>query len=146
MPDESASYELTGITGAAIPFIRAMEAPRVRSAEEHGLSSIEFRALFMIAEAGSLRPKQLADQLRVTNGAITGLSDRLIAAGLLNREAHPNDRRSLYLTLSPAGHTAMRSMHSGLAAMLERAVEGIDERELAAAMAALRHMTESIRE
>ncbi|RFA18017.1 MarR family winged helix-turn-helix transcriptional regulator [Subtercola boreus] len=144
MNDGDARYELMGFPGAVIPFIRAMEASRLRAAADHGLSSIEFRALFAVAETREITPKQLASDLGVTNGAITGLSDRLIAAGLLQREAHPGDRRSLYLTLSGRGHETMRDMHAGLNEMLSVAVEGIDPGELETLSAALRQVTESI--
>jgi DNA-binding MarR family transcriptional regulator len=42
-------------------------------------------------------------QLQLTSGAITNRVSRLERAGLLTRDLDPNDRRSVLVTLTPAG-------------------------------------------
>lgn len=63
----------------------------------------------------------LAQALKVTARAVTGLVDALVAQGLVTREAHPTDRRATLVTLTPRGET--------LVAQLKR-----DHRELARAL------------
>lgn len=46
---------------------------------------------------------QLMAQLQLTSGAITNRVSRLERSGLLTRDIDPNDRRSVLVTLTPAG-------------------------------------------
>ncbi|MCK0208768.1 MarR family transcriptional regulator [Starkeya koreensis] len=50
-----------------------------------------------------LSPSRLAAEISMTRGAITKLADRLIAKGLVRREADPEDGRAQTLALTPAG-------------------------------------------
>jgi DNA-binding MarR family transcriptional regulator len=52
-------------------------------------------------------PKRTGDFLELTSGAITNLVDRMVAAGLVERTPHPNDRRSITLELAPGGVEAV---------------------------------------
>src|SRR5262245_35226318 len=53
---------------------------------------------------------ELSQRLMVSNGNITGLVDRLVEQGLLDRQAAPNDRRAQLVRLSPDGRRLFRSM------------------------------------
>lgn len=48
-------------------------------------------------------PSQLADDMGMTRGAATKLADRLLAKGLIAREASPDDGRSHTLRLTEQG-------------------------------------------
>lgn len=120
---EPEKHVLTGFPDTALRFYRAMERNRRRVAQAHGLSEMELRALFRIGAAGAITPKQLALDLAVTNGALTGISTRLVTGGQVRRVAHPGDRRSLHLELTTAGHEIMRLIHEDFRAML--ATDGI---------------------
>lgn len=50
-----------------------------------------------------LTPSELADKIGVTRATITGLLDRLAREGLVERAAHPTDRRSHVVHLTDAG-------------------------------------------
>lgn len=115
---EPEKHVLTGFPATALGFYRAMEQNRRRVASDYGFSEMELRALFRIAAAGSATPSQLALDLGVTNGALTGISTRLVTAGHVRRVGHPRDRRRLHLELTSAGHEAMAKMHDEFKAML----------------------------
>lgn len=51
-----------------------------------------------------LRMQELADALLLSKSGLTRLVDRIEKEGLVAREAVPGDRRSLYVTLTQAGH------------------------------------------
>lgn len=76
---------------------------RHRFAAAVGLSDTEFSAVMRVGRAEELTPKQLAQSLDMTTGAVTAMIDRLEAASLIERLPNPNDRRSLLLHLSPTG-------------------------------------------
>lgn len=141
---ESSKHLLDGFPHAAMQFFRALEANRRNATVAFGLSEMEMRALFRIAEAGSITPKALAADLLVTTGAVTGVSDRLINAGLVIRTAHPDDRRSLLLELTDAGHEAMTDMHRDFIGMLMGTADPIDPAELEVAARTLRAITEGV--
>ena len=46
----------------------------------------------------------------VSNGNVTGLAERLVAQGLLDRRPSPNDRRAQIVTLTPEGRRVFRTM------------------------------------
>jgi DNA-binding MarR family transcriptional regulator len=137
---------LTGFPDAAIHFLRALEVNRNRIALDHGLTSVELRTMFRVGEAGNLMPKELAADLSLTNGAITGISSRLVSAGLLRRTAHPNDRRSIHLELTDAGHEVVTGIHKDFTAMVDAATHELTGAEVDVAAESLRAVTRAIRE
>ncbi|QFT59592.1 putative HTH-type transcriptional regulator YusO [Sulfitobacter sp. THAF37] len=50
-----------------------------------------------------LKMSQLSGVLRVSNGNVTGIADRLSEEGLVERTPVPGDRRATMLRLTPAG-------------------------------------------
>lgn len=52
---------------------------------------------------GRRTPTELAARLQLSTGAITGLVDRLEAAGLAQRRRHATDRRKVMVELTEAG-------------------------------------------
>ena len=63
-----------------------------------------------------LAPSQLADRMAMTRGAISKLADRMIAKGLIRREASSKDGRGQFLSLTEAG----RALAPDLAALADR--------------------------
>ena len=66
-------------------------------ADAIGLSVTDHKALGLIVQQPGMTQRQLADQTQLTSGAITGLIDRLESAGFVQRQPHPQDRRSVVL-------------------------------------------------
>ncbi len=68
-----------------------------------GLSIPQFDVLSTLTEREGLTQQDLAARLYVTKGNVSGLIDRLVEAGLVERRPIPGDRRSHALHLTPAG-------------------------------------------
>ncbi|MFJ7213207.1 MarR family winged helix-turn-helix transcriptional regulator [Amycolatopsis sp. NPDC098790] len=66
-----------------------------------GVTAVDQRALAVIAGAGSLSAGELAREIGLTPGAVTGVVDRLERAGLVRRSPDPEDRRRLVITAVP---------------------------------------------
>ena len=137
-------HTLEEFPAAAIRFTRVLERNRLRLAVDNGLAPNEMRALFRVAEVGSITPKRLADYMQVTTGSVTAISDRLVGRGLITREAHPNDRRSLHLTLTPAGHELMRTLHADFESMIAGSTASLTPEEVTAFTAALTTVADEI--
>ncbi len=116
-----ASHTLNGFPAAAVEFVNVMQRNRERIAKDAGLSASELRALFRVAAVVSVTPKELAAYLDMTTAAITFISRSLVERDLLHRVDHPNDRRSLYLELTPLAHQMMLDIHRDFVALLEAA-------------------------
>jgi DNA-binding MarR family transcriptional regulator len=59
---------------------------------------------------GVMTPSELAANLDVTRGNMTGLIDGLEREGWIRREAHPDDRRGLLVILTDEGRTRLEAM------------------------------------
>lgn len=74
---------------------------------KYGLNSGLFDVLSALLRSGppySLTPSQLAAATMLTTGGMTGRLDKLEAAGWVQREPSPKDRRMLHIKLTPEGH------------------------------------------
>ncbi|MGL4441121.1 MAG: MarR family winged helix-turn-helix transcriptional regulator [Bosea sp. (in: a-proteobacteria)] len=68
-----------------------------------GLSVPQFDLLSTLGEREGITQSELADRLYVTKGNVSGLVDRLVEAGMVERRAIANDRRSYALHLTGHG-------------------------------------------
>lgn len=57
-----------------------------------------------------LKMRELSARLMVTGGNVTGLTDKLVAEGLVQRHNDPADRRAYTVALTPAGQREFRAM------------------------------------
>jgi DNA-binding MarR family transcriptional regulator len=53
---------------------------------------------------------ELSSRMMVSNGNVTGLVERLVADGLIDRRAAPKDRRSQIVSLTAEGRRTFRAM------------------------------------
>src|SRR5882757_138233 len=53
---------------------------------------------------------ELSQRMMVSNGNVTGLAERLVEQGLLDRRASPTDRRAQIVSLTAEGRRAFRTM------------------------------------
>jgi DNA-binding MarR family transcriptional regulator len=53
---------------------------------------------------------ELSQRMMVSNGNVTGLAERLVEQGLLDRRASPNDRRAQIVSLTAEGRRVFRTM------------------------------------
>ena len=104
-------HKLDGIPLSVQEFLRAFDTVRRRLALQAGVSATELRALSRIAESETMTPKALAEFLELSTPAVSALTNQLVERDLILRNAHPRDRRSLLLELSPTGHAVMETMY-----------------------------------
>lgn len=74
-----------------------------RKVEGEGVTVAEWVFMRSLFDVDELAPNKLAEAMGMTRGAISKLSDRLIAKGLVTRSAHPSDARTHTLALTPEG-------------------------------------------
>ena len=74
-----------------------------------GMPITWFELLIRLARSPGqrLRMSELAGQVGLSHSGLTRLVDRVIEAGLVRREACPEDRRGAFAVLAPAGGRAL---------------------------------------
>lgn len=76
------------------------------------LTPSQMHTIEIIGHEKSLRMKDLAEKLGVTTGTLTVMVDRLEQKGLLQRQPHESDRRSLRVTLTKSGEKHFAKHHA----------------------------------
>lgn len=97
--DEPSSPSFADLLGAtlssqAVVFYEAL-------AERLGLNPTDLRCLELIRLEAEVTPGRLAELTGLTTGAVTGVLDRLEKAGIVRRDADPEDRRRVMVRLVP---------------------------------------------
>ena len=118
---------LDGLSASVLALMRALDHNRNRVATKFNLTCSELRAVARVAEAGSITPKVLAKSLEMTTGAVTAISNRLVALELLARVAHPHDRRSLLLVLTPAAEEITQTIYGDFQALITHAARDVSQ-------------------
>src|SRR5215510_13715264 len=82
---------------------------RLRDSFDMTLPRFDLMAQLLKAPT-SMKLGELSQRLMVSNGNITGLVDRLVEQGLLDRKTSPSDRRAQLVKLTPEGRRVFRTM------------------------------------
>lgn len=85
---------------------RAMVRHHLRTLAEHRLSAGQLHALVVLDTLGQHAAGELARQLGVTAATATGVVDRLVRDGLVQRTDDPDDGRSRIIRITDAGRAA----------------------------------------
>lgn len=94
-----------------------------------------------------LSMRELSKRLMVTGGNVTGITDQLEAEGLVVREAHPSDRRSFSVKLTPAGRRQFKKMagtHEQWVIELLGGWDADEKTEVYGLLAGLKHHLEAL--
>src|SRR5262245_19883775 len=73
------------------------------AARLYGLTGPQLTIVKLLEGVGDLSLSALSEQIRRRNSTVTGLVDRMVAAGLVVRERSVEDRRVIHIRLTPEG-------------------------------------------
>jgi DNA-binding MarR family transcriptional regulator len=90
------------------------------------------KCLYVATVRPGIGMSAMADQLGVGLSSISGLVDRLVEHGYLERREDPDDRRQQQLWLTPAGSTAVEHIRELNGELLRSLLDGLSSRELEA--------------
>jgi DNA-binding MarR family transcriptional regulator len=109
----------------------ARTARRLRQEAGEELSPSQAAALAMIDRHGPLTPSELAVRERIQRPTATRVIARLEEAGLVDRTADPDDRRSCVVGLTPGGRELLARVRTRKDAYLSRRLRDLDADERA---------------
>jgi DNA-binding MarR family transcriptional regulator len=113
-PDKGIAAAVDGAAGALLSvWMSAQE----RAAAQ--LSSSQLRALMVVEEADGVNLRGLAAAMGILLSSASRLCDRLVAAGVLEREPGRIDRREIALHLTPAGRKLLDELRADRRAMID---------------------------
>jgi len=90
------------------------------------------KALYLLSVRPGATMSSIASQLGVGPSAVSGLIDRLVAHGYVERKEDPSDRRQQLVTITGSGLAALDQMREIRAQVTLRLLHGLDADELKA--------------
>src|SRR5512141_304755 len=104
--------------------VQLLSASRTPEAPDPHVTMAQMRVLMLLSAVGEARMSDLAHQLGVSPSTLSSLADRLVEAGFAHRGYDPRDRRSVLISLAPAGNRLLDQFNElgadALRALLER--------------------------
>lgn len=121
-PDQSTA---AAVDDAAEALLGVWEATREHASSR--LSGSQLRALLFVEREEGINLRGLATGLGMILSSASRLCDRLVAAGVLEREPGRADRREIALHLTSAGHALLGEMRADRRARLASVLSGMSE-------------------
>jgi DNA-binding MarR family transcriptional regulator len=100
-PQEESSAR--GVGRLILELAREMRTAFERELTPLGITGQQAELIYRTHRAGTITPNELTRLLLTDNAGVTRLLDRLEAKRLIARRAHPDDRRSVHVTLTASG-------------------------------------------
>jgi len=110
---------------------------RAARARREVTPQVELAALEHLVLRGGLTPGELGHRLGLTSGGVTALSGRLIDAGYVRRERHPNDGRMRLLGVTEAGTEFLQAHIEPVLDVADAALSGLTDADAELLAAAL---------
>ena len=141
-----APVEVIGRAGRIMEFVdRALES----KFEEFGISRASFDVLAALRRAGPpyrLQQRELMESLLRTSGSISVRIDALEREGLVRREQHEEDRRSIFVALTGNGSKLLKAVIPEHLANESALLAGLNLRERKALISLLRKWLAALEE
>jgi DNA-binding MarR family transcriptional regulator len=149
MPRSTATIEdaASGLLAVVGPMQRVL---RRRAREDwplEPLATAQVDLLRAVRLRSGITVGEAAAELHIAPNTASTLAHQLVAAGLLTRERHPDDRRAVRLVLTPAAERRMAAWHDRRQQVLDGALHRLsptDRAAVAAAVGPLRQLLEAL--
>jgi DNA-binding MarR family transcriptional regulator len=121
-PDLGLAAELDAVADA---LLSVWDQARERMSTR--LSASQLRALLAVEESPGVNLRRLAGRMNMILSSASRLCDRLVAAGLIDREPSRTDRREIALSLTRAGAALLAELRSERRRRLAGVLAGMSE-------------------
>lgn len=98
--------------------------------DKDGVTATQSGLLFILGQRDGALMGEAGAALDLGPPGISGLVDRMTAAGLIKRRADPDDGRAWRLWLTPIGRAALAQSKAGLAQINAHLAEGFTDAEI----------------
>jgi len=90
---------------ALVQCYQAFAAYSAADVRAQGLTPPQFDIVATLGNTAGMTATELGEKTLITKGTLTGVVDRLVDHGWVERVAHDSDRRCQIIRLTPAGET-----------------------------------------
>lgn len=105
-----------------------------RVADKLGLHPTDMQFLNLLDLLGPMTPGNLVQCSGLTSGGVTVVLDRLEKAGYVRRANHPQDRRSVVVSLVAAKQKRIDAKYAAAQSQFAAAVDSLSDEEVAAVL------------
>jgi DNA-binding MarR family transcriptional regulator len=129
---EAPSAQMMSVLNSLRRVVRAFRAVAQVAQDVIGISGAQHFVLERLAEAPALSLNDLAARTMTHKSSVSVVVKRLVERGFVRRRRSSADRRSIVLTLTPAGRRAIERAPDSAQTRLIAALHRLPRRELAA--------------
>lgn len=144
MSKHSASTSVTGFGFLLGDTSRILRRRFEQRAQEHGLTSAQWRAIGQLSRSDGLTQVALASRLDIEPMTVCRLVDRMEAAGFVRRVPNPQDKRAKLVCLTELSRALLGEMREIALLVYEEAFEGFNHDERKALIDGLNRINENL--
>jgi MarR family transcriptional regulator, organic hydroperoxide resistance regulator len=126
--------------------VRIVRARLDRALQRCGLRLGQYQVLRHLWEEDGLTPREIADRLTVEMPTVTRTVQRMLRDGFVDRQAHPDDARSVRIYLTKRGMELRTQLAAIIADQTEHALRGFTPQERETFVRMLERISENARE
>ena len=123
--------------------VRTVRARLDRALQRSGLRLGQYQVLRHLWDEDGLTPREIADRLDVEMPTVTRTVQRMVRDGLVERQAHPDDARSVRIYLTKRGLDLRPQLAEIIAEQTEHAMRGFTPDERATFVQMLERISEN---
>jgi DNA-binding MarR family transcriptional regulator len=113
-----------------VPLVMRFIRTEMRSRRAPSLSIPQFRVLTFLSRTPGAPLSSVAEHLGVTRSTASAIVDRLVRRKLVSRTAHPEERRSVVLTLTSAGARHLQHAREAASGNMAKVLAGVPAADL----------------
>ena len=113
-----------------VPLVMRFIRTEMRSRRAPSLSVPQFRVLTFLSRRPGAPLSSVAEHLGVARSTASATVDRLVRRELVSRMTHPEERRSVVLTLTPAGAQHLQQARAAASARMAKVLAGLPTADL----------------
>ncbi|HEU4672656.1 MAG TPA: MarR family transcriptional regulator [Candidatus Limnocylindrales bacterium] len=139
--DDAVVADIIALVGEALSEIKCIGSERMART---GLSMSHWHVLMLLARHGEMSMSRLAEAQQISLSNATGLVDRLVERGLVERFGDPDDRRVVLIRVSDAGRQLLEKVDLLREDFIRRVVGRLDATRLRRLHASLGDVRDAI--
>jgi DNA-binding MarR family transcriptional regulator len=109
-----------------------------------GVTATQLNVLKLLEEIGELSLSELSRRIASQNSTVTGIVDRMVEAGLVERRQSEKDRRVWTIRATDRGLAVARKVSVAPWEMLHRALESLDARDKSQLVSILKKVAKNV--
>jgi DNA-binding MarR family transcriptional regulator len=110
--------------------VQLMSAARSPEFPDPSVTMAQMRVLMLLSAVGEARMSDVAHQLGISPSTLSSLVDRLVESHFVSRRDDARDRRSVLVSLAPAGNQLLDQFNELGAGALRELLEQIDAKDI----------------